>query len=104
VFPGAVLGGVMVLQVMQGRPTGVVAACKDSALAREIQELFASPAMRVNTSSDVTGDAQGGGGRGAEGPKGGTAWHQGGRCQTSCCLQLSSSAGLNPTVSWLAAG
>eukprot|EP00775_Hariotina_reticulata_P003061 gene3061-3341_t len=42
-------------EVMQGRPTGVVAACKDAALGREIQELFASPAMRVNTSSDVTG-------------------------------------------------
>lgn len=40
---------------MQGRPTGVVAACKDAALAREIQELFASPNMRVNTSTDVTG-------------------------------------------------
>ncbi|WIA37003.1 hypothetical protein OEZ86_008240 [Tetradesmus obliquus] len=42
-------------EVMQGRPTGVVAASKDAALAREIQELFASPCMRVNTSTDVTG-------------------------------------------------
>lgn len=42
-------------EVMQGRPTGVVAAGKDAALAREIQELFASPNMRVNTSTDVTG-------------------------------------------------
>ncbi|KAF8065430.1 GLY1 [Scenedesmus sp. PABB004] len=42
-------------EVMQGRPTGVVAACKELALAREIQELFASPNMRVNTSTDVTG-------------------------------------------------
>jgi glycerol-3-phosphate dehydrogenase len=40
---------------MQGRPTGVVAASKDAALAREVQELFASPCMRVNTSTDVTG-------------------------------------------------
>jgi glycerol-3-phosphate dehydrogenase (NAD+) len=42
---------------MQGRPTGVVAACKDIALGREIQELFASPNMRVNTTTDVTGEA-----------------------------------------------
>lgn len=45
------------LQVMQQRPTGVVAASKDAALAREVQELFASPCMRVNTSTDVTGGA-----------------------------------------------
>lgn len=42
-------------EVMQGRPTGVVAACKDIDLGREIQELFASPNMRVNTTTDVTG-------------------------------------------------
>jgi hypothetical protein len=53
----ACLCGVPV-QVMQGRPTGVVAASKDAALAREIQELFASPCMRVNTSTDVTGAQQ----------------------------------------------
>lgn len=46
------------LQVMQGRPTGVVAACKDINLGREIQELFASPNMRVNTTTDVTGAHQ----------------------------------------------
>jgi len=33
----------VLLQVMQGRPTGVVAACKDLDLGREVQELFASP-------------------------------------------------------------
>lgn len=44
---------------MQGRPTGVVAACKDIDLGREIQELFASPNMRVNTTTDVTGAADG---------------------------------------------
>jgi glycerol-3-phosphate dehydrogenase (NAD+) len=44
---------------MQGRPTGVVAACKDIDLGREIQELFASPNMRVNTTTDVTGAAGG---------------------------------------------
>jgi glycerol-3-phosphate dehydrogenase (NAD+) len=42
-------------EVMEGRPTGVVAASRDGALAREVQQLFASPAMRVNTTSDVIG-------------------------------------------------
>eukprot|EP00877_Chromochloris_zofingiensis_P006398 jgi/Chrzof1/2010/Cz10g29180.t1_GPD1[v5.2] len=42
-------------EVMQGRPTGVVAASKDAKLARVVQELFASPCMRVNTTTDVTG-------------------------------------------------
>jgi glycerol-3-phosphate dehydrogenase (NAD+) len=40
---------------MEGRPTGVVAACKDLKLARTVQELFASQIMRVNTTSDVVG-------------------------------------------------
>jgi glycerol-3-phosphate dehydrogenase (NAD+) len=40
---------------MQGRPTAVVAASSDPALAREVGALFASPALRVNTSSDVLG-------------------------------------------------
>lgn len=44
-------------EVMQGRPTGVVAASKDAKLARVVQELFASPCMRVNTTTDVTGAA-----------------------------------------------
>ncbi|GAX80140.1 hypothetical protein CEUSTIGMA_g7578.t1 [Chlamydomonas eustigma] len=42
-------------EVMEGRPTGVVAACKDFELARTVQELFASQVMRVNTTSDVVG-------------------------------------------------
>lgn len=42
-------------EVMAQRPTGLVAASKDRALGREIQALFASPTMRVNTSSDVVG-------------------------------------------------
>lgn len=42
-------------EVMQNRPTGVVAACKDAKLARTVQALFASPTMRVNTTTDVVG-------------------------------------------------
>ena len=42
-------------EVMEGRPTGVVAASRDGKLAREIQQLFASPVMRVNTTNDVIG-------------------------------------------------
>jgi glycerol-3-phosphate dehydrogenase len=43
-------------EVMEGRPTGVVAACRDAKLARQVQALFASPSMRVNTSTDVVGE------------------------------------------------
>lgn len=42
-------------EVMEGRPTGVVAACKDPELNRTVQELFASQTMRVNTTGDVVG-------------------------------------------------
>lgn len=42
-------------EVMQQRPTGLVAASKDIKLARTVQALFASPTMRVNTTSDVVG-------------------------------------------------
>lgn len=38
-----------------GRPTGIVAASKDKALGRTVQRLFASPSMRVNTTTDVIG-------------------------------------------------
>jgi glycerol-3-phosphate dehydrogenase (NAD+) len=43
-------------EVMEGRPTGVVAASRDPKLARQVQALFASPCMRVNTSTDVVGE------------------------------------------------
>jgi glycerol-3-phosphate dehydrogenase len=36
---------------MAARPTCVVAASKDKALARKVQRLFACPAMRVNTTT-----------------------------------------------------
>jgi len=42
-------------EVMEGRPTAVVAACKDHDLNRTVQELFANQTMRVNTTGDVVG-------------------------------------------------
>jgi glycerol-3-phosphate dehydrogenase (NAD+) len=42
-------------EVMDSRPTGIVAASRDRQLARDVQKLFASPVMRVNTSYDVVG-------------------------------------------------
>lgn len=42
-------------EVVEGKPTSLVAACRDENLARTVQELFASPIMRVNTSGDVMG-------------------------------------------------
>lgn len=43
------------VEMMQKRPTTVVAASKDPQLARTAQLLFACPYLRVNTSSDVIG-------------------------------------------------
>jgi len=69
---------------MQGRPTGVVAACKDINLGREIQELFASPNMRVNTTTDVTG-------------KGGAGWV----CSLEqCCSGRRPDMGVTAMSSW----
>lgn len=42
-------------EVMDNRPTGLVAASRDGKLAKTVQALFASPSMRVNTTSDVVG-------------------------------------------------
>lgn len=42
-------------EVVENRPTGVVAASKDAKLARTVQALFASQTMRVNTTNDVVG-------------------------------------------------
>ena len=42
-------------EVMQGRPTGLVAASRDPVLAKTVQALLASHVIRVNTSSDVVG-------------------------------------------------
>jgi glycerol-3-phosphate dehydrogenase (NAD+) len=42
-------------EVMDGRPTGLVAASRDKKLGRALQQLLASPAMRVNTTGDVVG-------------------------------------------------
>lgn len=42
-------------EVMDGRPTGLVAASRDKKLGLALQQLLASPAMRINTTSDVVG-------------------------------------------------
>ncbi|KAK9810164.1 hypothetical protein WJX72_005939 [[Myrmecia] bisecta] len=54
--PAAFLSGPsFAKEVMDLRPTGVVAASRDPQLARDMQQLFASPFMRVNTTTDVIG-------------------------------------------------
>ncbi|KAK9908822.1 hypothetical protein WJX75_003354 [Coccomyxa subellipsoidea] len=54
--PAAFLSGPsFAKEMMDLRPTGVVAASKDKKLAREMQSLFASPYLRVNITTDVTG-------------------------------------------------
>ncbi|BDA41583.1 Glycerol-3-phosphate dehydrogenase [NAD(P)+] [Coccomyxa sp. Obi] len=54
--PAAFLSGPsFAKEIMDLRPTGVVAASKDKKLAREMQCLFASPYLRVNITTDVTG-------------------------------------------------
>ena len=42
-------------EVMDERPTGLVAASRDKALCQNVQNLFASPFMRINISTDVVG-------------------------------------------------
>eukprot|EP00887_Chlorella_sp_A99_P002500 scaffold6.g2500.t1 len=42
-------------EVMDDRPTGVTVASRDKNLTRTVQTLFASPSMRVSTSTDVVG-------------------------------------------------
>ncbi|KAI8105543.1 hypothetical protein M9434_000128 [Picochlorum sp. BPE23] len=42
-------------EVMDERPTGLVAASRDKVLCRKVQNLFASPTMRVNITTDVIG-------------------------------------------------
>jgi glycerol-3-phosphate dehydrogenase (NAD(P)+) len=42
-------------EVARGKPAALVVACTDNAAALEVQNLFASPALRVYRSSDVVG-------------------------------------------------
>lgn len=42
-------------EVMEERPTGLVAASRDKQLCRDVQALFASPFMRINITTDVMG-------------------------------------------------
>lgn len=54
--PVAVLSGpTFSIELMDRRPTAIVAASKDKQLARAAQQLLASRYLRVNTSSDVVG-------------------------------------------------
>ena len=50
---------------------GVLWALQDAKLAREMQALFASPYLRVNTTTDVTGVEICGGAQERAGPSGG---------------------------------
>ena len=42
-------------EVIAEQPTGLVAASRDKNLCREVQNLFASPTMRINITTDVIG-------------------------------------------------
>lgn len=54
--PLCVLSGpTFAVELMQGLPTGIVAASEDEALARRVQSLYGSSCLRVNTSTDVVG-------------------------------------------------
>ena len=54
--PLAVLSGpTFALEIMKGLPTAIVAASRDPKLASDVQRLFSSSNLRVNTSGDVTG-------------------------------------------------
>jgi glycerol-3-phosphate dehydrogenase (NAD(P)+) len=47
-------------EVADGHPTAIVAACRDPEIARSVQEEFSSRALRLYTTSDVTGVELGG--------------------------------------------
>ena len=47
-------------EVVQGKPTAVVAACADAKLGRRLRGVFSSPAFRVYSSTDVAGVELGG--------------------------------------------
>jgi glycerol-3-phosphate dehydrogenase (NAD(P)+) len=47
-------------EVATGYPTAIVVACRDSRVARSVQEEFSSKTLRLYTSSDVTGVELGG--------------------------------------------
>ena len=48
-------GPTFAVELMQGLPTGIVAASEDEILARRVQSLYGSSCLRVNTSTDVIG-------------------------------------------------
>jgi len=42
-------------EVARGKPAALVLACADAGAAHEVQQLFASPTLRIYSSADVTG-------------------------------------------------
>jgi glycerol-3-phosphate dehydrogenase (NAD(P)+) len=42
-------------EVARGKPAALVLACADTGAAHEVQQLFASPTLRIYSSADVTG-------------------------------------------------
>lgn len=51
----AISGPNLAIEVAKGVPTATVAACTDEAVAREVQNLFMCPSLRVYTNTDVVG-------------------------------------------------
>ncbi len=56
----ALSGPTFAVEVARGQPTAIVAACPESAPARNVQQLFHGPAFRVYTQHDVIGVELGG--------------------------------------------
>lgn len=56
----ALSGPSFAIEVARGMPTAVVAASRDQATAKLVQELFTTPSLRVYTQSDVVGVELGG--------------------------------------------
>jgi glycerol-3-phosphate dehydrogenase (NAD(P)+) len=56
----AMSGPTLAMEVARGIPAAIVAAQADSAVARQVQQLFSRPTFRVYTSNDVIGVELGG--------------------------------------------
>lgn len=56
----AVSGPSIAVEVAQGLPTTLVAACDDAELAKKVQDILMCPALRVYTTTDVVGVELGG--------------------------------------------
>jgi glycerol-3-phosphate dehydrogenase (NAD(P)+) len=58
--PAALSGPTLALEMARGEPAACVAAAADDATARQVQQMFHSPAFRVYTSTDLRGVELGG--------------------------------------------